>query len=104
MSLFSRRRPERRDIIGPVNRVAVDDLAARLGAPVDQESFGFSEGTMFWVRPAALRDLAALRLSREFTAEDGRLDGALEHAVERIFNHAVKAPGYEVDAKSLPVF
>ena len=96
-----RPRPERRDIIGPVNRAAVEALAARLGASVDDARFDFFEGTMFWVRPAALRDLAALRLSREFAAESGCLDGALEHAVERIFNHAVKAAGYEVEATSM---
>ena len=97
----ARPRAARRDIIGPVNRAAVDDLATRLGAPVDDARFDFFEGTMFWVRPAALRELAALRLSREFAEEAGRLDGALEHAVERIFNHAVKAAGYQVEATSV---
>jgi len=97
-SLLSRSLPESlRDAIGPLNRVAVEAIAARLGAPIRDEIFDFFEGTMFWARPGALRRLRNLGLSREFDAEAGHLDGALEHAVERIFNHAVRTEGYKTD-------
>jgi hypothetical protein len=100
-SLLSRSCPERpRDAIGPVNRAAVEAIAARLGAPICDETFDFFDGTMFWVRPRALRRLRDLGLSREFKAEAGHLDGALEHAIERIFNHAVRVEGYKTAVTS----
>ena len=56
----------------------------------------FFGGTMFWVRPEALRPLRDLRLSSAFPDEQGRHDGALEHAAERLFATSVVAAGYHL--------
>jgi lipopolysaccharide biosynthesis protein len=57
----------------------------------------FFAGTMFWVRPKALAPLRQLALSRDFEPDQGRTDGALEHAVERVLSIAVKAAGYQIE-------
>jgi lipopolysaccharide biosynthesis protein len=75
------------------NRERVAELSMRMGADAE---LGFFEGSMFWVRPAALAPLRGLRLRREdFEDERGQLDGALHHAVERLFTIAAAAAGYE---------
>ena len=49
------------------------------------------------LRPAALAPLRALGLALSaFEAEAGRVDGGLEHAVERAFNFVVRAAGFHV--------
>jgi lipopolysaccharide biosynthesis protein len=78
------------------NRARVEELTARIGtAP----ALGFFEGSMFWVRPAALRRLRALGLRAEdFDEESGQLDATLHHAIERLFPLAAAADGYETRA------
>lgn len=78
------------------NRARVGELARRMGiAPPGEPAF--FEGSMFWVRPAALARLRGLDLTIEqFEPEEGQLDGALHHAVERSFALAVAAEGYVV--------
>lgn len=80
------------------NRARVERLAAQIGAP---SRIGFFEGSMFWVRPAALAPLRRLDLSLEaFEAEAGQLDGTLHHALERVFPLAAAAAGFETRALS----
>ncbi len=59
---------------------------------------------MFWVRPQSSRAITFASLAEgAFAPEAGRLDCATEHAVERIFNHAARAAGYDIatiDAES----
>jgi hypothetical protein len=79
------------------NRQTVEAIAARMGSPIREEAFDFFEGTMFWARPQALAPLRRLRLTEDFMTPDAeRVDGALEHAIERLFNHAVRAAGFRV--------
>jgi lipopolysaccharide biosynthesis protein len=62
---------------------------------------GFFEGSMFWVRPAALSSLRSLALQpHDFEPERGQLDGALHHAIERLFALSAWAGGYRVHAIS----
>jgi len=85
-----------RDVLGP-NRPVVERLAARMGAPIDTDAWDFFEGSMFWARPEALAPIRRLRLASDgFAPEAGRLDGALEHALERLFNHAARAAEFAV--------
>jgi len=85
---------EPRDVFGN-NRAAVEAIAARMGRPVQDDDFDFFAGTMFWVRPAALAPLKDLGLSAEFDpAQSGYLDGAVEHALERLFTHTVRVAGF----------
>jgi lipopolysaccharide biosynthesis protein len=75
------------------NRAMVEALCGRMGAAA---RVGFFEGSMFWVRPAALEPLRQLRLQTEdFAAEAGQLDGTLHHAVERCFILSALVVGYE---------
>jgi lipopolysaccharide biosynthesis protein len=90
----SDRRPA--DPIG-VNRDKVEALAARMGAPLAGKVPDFFKGTMFWVRPQALAPLRRLGLAQgSFEAETGQVDGALEHAVERLFGYGAEQAGYRI--------
>ena len=84
-----------KDVIGQ-NRPAVNEVAQRMGAAVDDANFDFFEGTMFWVRPQALKPLQDLKLSTDFfDSEAGKVDGAPEHALERMFSLVVRHAGFE---------
>jgi hypothetical protein len=79
------------------SRRAIEALAAKMGGKAPGPEFDVFAGTMFWVRPEALEPLRGLRLAADaFAPEAGRSDGALEHAVEGLFNHAVRLAGFEV--------
>ena len=93
--LASSGRKSSKDVIGQ-NRPAVNEIAQRMGAIVDDAIFDFFEGTMFWVRPQALKPLQDLKLSTDFfDLEAGKVDGAPEHALERMFNLVVRRAGFE---------
>ena len=94
--LVSSGRKSSKDVIGQ-NRPAVNEVAQRMGAAVDEANFDFFEGTMFWVRPQALKPLQDLKLSTDFfDLEAGKVDGAPEHALERMFNLVVRRAGFEI--------
>lgn len=57
----------------------------------------FAAGTMFWYRPAALKPLLSLK-PEHFDLEEGRADGTLPHAVERMMTSWSRASGYAVVA------
>ena len=77
-------------------RPKVLELAARMGVKPEQFRLDFYGGTMFWVRPEALRPLRELDLVRAFPEEQGLLDGGLEHAVERLFSTAAVLAGFRL--------
>jgi Rhamnan synthesis protein F len=79
-----------------VNRPMVLELAARMGVPAERFRLDFFGGTMFWVRPEALRPLRELGLAETFGEEKALLDGGLEHAAERLFATSVVAAGYRL--------
>jgi hypothetical protein len=78
------------------NRPMVLELAGRMGVPAERFRLDFFGGTMFWVRPEALRPLRELSLADAFPHESGLLDGGLEHATERLFATSVVAAGYKL--------
>ncbi len=79
-----------------LNRSRVEALADRMGV-ARPEIPTFFEGSMFWVRPSALRRLKELGLLAEmFEPEAGQTDGALHHAVERLFPTVAIADGFTV--------
>jgi lipopolysaccharide biosynthesis protein len=79
------------------NRPLVLDIAEKMGIGADQFALDFFCGTMFWVRPETLRPLRELRLAGNFPDEMGKLDGGLEHAIERLFSAAVVASGFRIE-------
>ena len=77
-----------------LDRVAA--LAPRM-RPAAVPACGFFDGSMFWCRPAALTALRSLALTvDDFEPEGGQTDGALHHAIERMFTLAAWAGGYRV--------
>ncbi|MEY2169652.1 MULTISPECIES: glycoside hydrolase family 99-like domain-containing protein [unclassified Rhodanobacter] len=80
------------------NKDGVDYLIRRLGIPAPRaERVNFIAGSMFWLRPAALRPLLDAHLGvDEFEPESGQIDGTLAHAVERVLGLAAQAEGYRV--------
>lgn len=78
------------------NQANVTYLACRLGLPAPElENDHFIAGSMFWLRPAAVRLLLDAHLDlAEFDGEQGQLDGTLAHAVERIFCLMASADGF----------
>jgi hypothetical protein len=78
------------------NRDATLELAGEMGIAPESFRLDFFGGTMFWVRPEALNPLRRLHLAEAFSEEIGRIDGRLEHSVERLFSAAVIAAGYEL--------
>ena len=57
-----------------------------------------SANTMFSMEPCFGfgHRLRGLRLANAFAPEAGLSDGALEHAVEGLFNHSVRLAGFQV--------
>ena len=51
--------------------------------PPSEFKLDFFGGTMFWVRPEALKPLRDLGLAADMPYESGLIDGGLPHAVER---------------------
>ena len=84
------------------SRATIEALCARMGAPAPGADYDVFHGTMFWARPRALAGLRDLRLAGEFAPEVGLSDGALEHAVEGLINHAVRARGFRVAGTTAP--
>jgi hypothetical protein len=86
-------------------RPKVLELARKMGVEPEAFHLDFFAGTMFWVRPEALKPLRALKLAPTFPEEQGLVDGGLEHATERLFATAVVAAGYRLaDADGRAVY
>lgn len=72
-------------------------LAQRMGFSLDEHApLDFPSGSMFWARTKALQPLLDLHLKTEdFEEEDGRKDGTLAHAIERLYFYACEHAGYD---------
>ena len=71
-------------------------IAERMGVPADKFQLDFFGGTMFWVRPEALKPLRDLRLAADMPRESGLVDGDLPHALERVLPTSVLVAGYKL--------
>ena len=82
------------DVVGD-NRENVRELMQRLD--IAEENFTFFAGSMFWFRPASLKNVVNLQLQVvDFPPEAGQVDGTLAHAVERILTPSVRQGGWKV--------
>lgn len=78
------------------NAELLSDLAPRLVAPAyPPADWGFFAGTFFWARRSLLEKVAVLADFREASPNQDR-DGALGHAVERLFGLAPLALGGKI--------
>ena len=102
--------PKKRLIIGKrpeqhlnINAKAIGELERITGISVDYTTLAFVAGTMFWVRPQALKRLQGLLGADDFDLEPLPNDGAMPHAVERFFGAVVADAGFEIEAiEALP--
>jgi Rhamnan synthesis protein F len=78
------------------NRRMTLKIAERLGVPAAKFQLDFFGGTMFWVRPEALKPLRDLRLAADMPYESGLIDGDLPHALERVLPTSVLVAGYKL--------
>ncbi|MFO1153186.1 MAG: glycoside hydrolase family 99-like domain-containing protein [Rhodospirillales bacterium] len=73
------------------------DLLARMDYVFDPEEMTFPAGSIYWVNPFILRLLQSLGLGvADFEPEDGRIDGTMAHAVERIIGIIARASGMTI--------
>ena len=64
---------------------------------LEQKDLGFFAGTMFWFRVEAFKDLKKLNsCDLDFEPENGKLDGTLAHAFERVFPLLAERNGFVV--------
>ena len=84
------------DLSWSANRPMTLKIAERMGVPANKFQLDFFGGTMFWVRPEALKPLRDLRLSADIPDERGLTDGDLPHALERALATSVLAAGYKL--------
>ena len=84
------------DLSWSANRPMTLKIAERMGMPADKFQLDFFGGTMFWVRPEALKPLRDLHLAAEMPDEGGLIDGDLPHALERVLPTAVLVAGYKL--------
>ena len=84
------------DLSWSANRPMTLKIAERMGMPADKFQLDFFGGTMFWVRPEALKPLRDLHLAAEMPYESGLIDGDLPHALERVLPTSVLAAGYKL--------
>jgi hypothetical protein len=84
------------DLSWSANRPLTLKIAERMGMPVDKFQLDFFGGTMFWVRPEALRPLRDLHLAADMPYESGLIDGDLPHALERVLPTSVLVAGYRL--------
>jgi lipopolysaccharide biosynthesis protein len=78
------------------NRLMTLKIGERMGVPADKFQLDFFGGTMFWVRPEALKPLRELRLAADMPRESGLVDGDLPHALERVLPTSVLVAGYKL--------
>ena len=84
------------DLSWSANRPLTLKIAERMGVPADKFQLDFFGGTMFWVRPEALKPLRNLCLAAEMPYERGLTDGDLPHALERVLPTSVLVAGYKL--------
>lgn len=77
------------------NRNYVEQLCLRM-RPRGELSLGFFEGSMFWIRIAALDPIRSAGLQvNEFDIETGQTDGTLHHGLERAITISSQAAGFD---------
>lgn len=79
------------------NRSRAVELLARIGLSPDAAPLVFPAGSIYWVKPAILERICAMRLDADaFEPEQALVDGTTAHALERAFGYLVLPSGQAV--------
>lgn len=79
------------------NRYRIEELLNRISVEVNPREITFAAGSMYWVKPAALRLVDKLGLTPfDFESETGQDDGTLAHVMERAIGVLVETAGYTI--------
>jgi len=80
-----------------INRYRLEELLRPLALDFEPESVRFAAGSMYWVKPTALRQLKSLDLTAcDFELEDGQNDGTTAHLMERAVGFLTEAEGFQL--------
>jgi hypothetical protein len=79
------------------NKLVAERLAGQIGIDdLPDWYFPFPVGTMFWVRPQALKPLLDLQFAwKDYPEEPIDIDGSMLHALERLLPTIVKSAGFD---------
>ena len=97
--------PEDPNLTGwSLDRALAIELAARMDpAMAVPPSIDFPIGTMFWMRPQALKPLFDLGLDwPDYPAEPVPIDGTMLHAFERLLPVICEHEGFEIETTHIP--
>jgi hypothetical protein len=75
------------------------ELLARAGLAADKGApdLVFAAGSIYWIKPTALKVLVALPVTPgDFEPEMGQVDGTTAHALERVFGLIIAAAGQQI--------
>ncbi len=77
------------------NKANCDAIAQRLNISLSDEYIDYSVGSFFWVKVKSIKNFLNFNYTiDDFGKEEGKADGTLAHAIERMIPQAVKASGY----------
>lgn len=78
------------------NKANCDQIAKKLNILLDDEYIDYSVGSFFWVRVKAIKNFLNLNYTLDdFGKEEGKADGTLAHAIERMIPQVVMSNNYK---------
>jgi lipopolysaccharide biosynthesis protein len=81
------------------------NLGERMRIPIckEEHKFNFPAGSMFWIRPAAIKPLMELNLQwDDYPEEPVHVDGTMLHALERLFGIIPEGTGFRTVLTNVP--
>lgn len=80
-----------------MNRPRTAELLDRAGIGIAGRALSFPAGSIYWIKPPVMQQLAALSVTPEdFEPEQALVDGTTAHALERAMGYLTEAAGQQV--------